>query len=127
MILGRRKKEWYCNHTLLCPLPQLTIYYHVASEVFPKLGFLLLLYKACIKKFNFFSLFSKAIQDQNHSVLVGISDMLRFPQLQISWPLHSLEVTRWWTLSTISGEIVEGGCLLGCVETENTSHQSRGS
>lgn len=93
VILGRKKKEWYCNHTLPCPLPQLTIYYHIASEMFPKLGILLLLYKACIN--FFFSLFSKAIQDQNHSVLVGISDMLPFLQLQISGLLHSLEVTRW--------------------------------
>lgn len=93
----RRKKEWYCNHTLPCPLPQLTIYYQVPSEMFPKLGILLLLYKACIKMvvFFFFSLFSKAIQDQNHNVFVGISDVLSFLQLQISGLLHSLKVTRW--------------------------------
>lgn len=48
-IEERRKKEWYCNHTLPCPLPQLTVYYQVPSDMFPKLGILLLLYKACIK------------------------------------------------------------------------------
>lgn len=51
----RKKKEWYCNHTIPCPLPQLTVYYQVASEVFPKLGSLLLLSKACITIVNFFT------------------------------------------------------------------------
>lgn len=65
------------------------LYYQVASEMFPKLRILLLLYKTCTTIVNFFFL------DQNHSVPVGISVVLPFPQLQLSGLLHSLEVTRW--------------------------------
>lgn len=91
----KRKKEWHCNYALPCPLPQLTVYYQVASGMFPKLGIILLQYKACITIVGFFTLFSKAIQNQNQSVLVGISDVLPLPKLQLSGLLHSLEVTMW--------------------------------
>lgn len=91
----KRKKEWHCNYALPCPLPWLAVYYQVVSEMFPKLGIILLQYKACITIVVFFLLFSKAIQNQNHNVLVGISDVLPLPKLQLSGLLHSLEVILW--------------------------------
>lgn len=52
----KRKKEWHCNYALPCPLPWLAVYYQVVSEMFPKLGIILLQYKACITIVVFFFL-----------------------------------------------------------------------